>query len=453
MIETKKRIKEMLLNSKDKFGNNIFDHLTELYLKMRNSKNEWNYENFEELSGFVKMTRMPTGKISHIQDNQIPISFLNLALNHLNNITNGKLKYIQDVVSDMKMLEWVGVYIGEEESFLINISLNKICIHTKPKAARFWGKIFGTQKDYYIIETSASIEDNFEPEKGQENRGKGINSNIYWVTNNLLEKWTQLPDARPEYIIASKKIKKYLSGNLNSTIKAYPFFEGKEKDLLRSVISRITHSTTIVPNGIYEVSSDNDREIVFKEEITVPTMEELNAPENWQHLYSNILLAGRTEHLKPEKKSEEEDPDELLERLKESDPYIERLKAINEDEPFPKYETGWQVKSYGDNQQYAQPPPKEINQGYNAISLQPYRWPGALTVVQKCKYCTIYIGNGIKAGGLVFIPLGPDQIQRDVDGLDEQPEVINNIAHTFESSRRTFRIRHGCNSRKEGRRE
>jgi len=44
---------------------------------------------------------------------------------------------------------------------------------------------------------------------------------------------------------------------LESTVYSYPFFEGKEKDFLRAQIARITHSTYIVPTGIYQVS-END---------------------------------------------------------------------------------------------------------------------------------------------------------------------------------------------------
>jgi len=167
-----------------------------------------------------------------------------------------------------------------------------------------------------------------------------------------------------------------------------------------------------------------EREVSLKEEIAIPTMEELATPENWVHRYSNILLAGRTEHLKPEKTSEDQDPDEMLERLKEADPYIDRLKGINEDEPFPKFETGWIIKPVGDPQQYAQLPPKEGNLAYNVMVIKPYRWPGSVTVCSKGRYQTIYIGNAIKAGGLPFNPLGPDMLKTDPIPTEEMPEVL-----------------------------
>lgn len=33
-----------------------------------------------------------------------------------------------------------------------------------------------------------------------EKRGEGVNKLVYWVTDNILEDWVQLPDSRPEQI-------------------------------------------------------------------------------------------------------------------------------------------------------------------------------------------------------------------------------------------------------------
>jgi hypothetical protein len=43
-----------------------------------------------------------------------------------------------------------------------------------------------------------------------------------------------LPEAQPQHIIASRMIKKMLTGNLNAEIDSCPPFPGKEKHLLRS---------------------------------------------------------------------------------------------------------------------------------------------------------------------------------------------------------------------------
>jgi hypothetical protein len=65
---------------------------------------------------------------------------------------------------------------------------------------RFAGKIYGTQKDYWIVSGVRSTEVESQVDKNSEPRGTGVNSTVFWVTDNLLHDWVQLPDCRPEYI-------------------------------------------------------------------------------------------------------------------------------------------------------------------------------------------------------------------------------------------------------------
>ena len=65
---------------------------------------------------------------------------------------------------------------------------------------RLWGKIKGTEKDYYIAEGVAEApqqEDEPQLEADFEPRGQGVNSFGYWVTNSPSEGWTALPDLSP----------------------------------------------------------------------------------------------------------------------------------------------------------------------------------------------------------------------------------------------------------------
>jgi len=163
----------------------------------------------------------------------------------------------------------------------------------------------------------------------QEPRGKGVNERIYYITTNILDDWSQLPDALPEYIVASRKFKYVFIGNLEANIYAYPFFEGKEKHLLRAQIARITHGTTICPKGLYNVNDKGDIEPL--EEAAMPTFEELSAAEGWIHFQRNILMAGRITHFVEQKKDEAEREKEL-EELKAKDPEKDPLLGIAEDE-------------------------------------------------------------------------------------------------------------------------
>jgi len=69
---------------------------------------------------------------------------------------------------------------------------------------RFVGKIYGIDKDYWIV--SGRLDDEVESglDSNVESRGVGVNELVYWVTDNLLNDWVQLPDAHPKHIICAK---------------------------------------------------------------------------------------------------------------------------------------------------------------------------------------------------------------------------------------------------------
>ena len=114
----------------------------------------------------------------------------------------------------------------------------------------FFGKIYGTQKDYYIVEaTEIDPPENFNYDNDMEKRKEdGINKNVFYVTNDLFEKWVELPDVKPSQIKASRLIKYTFTGNLENPIYSNPTFIGQEKHFLRCIIARIYHGTKLVPS-------------------------------------------------------------------------------------------------------------------------------------------------------------------------------------------------------------
>ena len=64
----------------------------------------------------------------------------------------------------------------------------------------------------------------------------------------------------------------------------------------------------------------------------MPPLAEQN-PETWVHHYPYILAAGTCKHVAPAGLNEEEAEARLAE-LAESDPPVDRLRALNEDAPF-----------------------------------------------------------------------------------------------------------------------
>jgi hypothetical protein len=57
---------------------------------------------------------------------------------------------------------------------------------------------------------------------------------VYWVTDNLLQDWIQLPEATPEHIQIARLLRHNFTGNLNASIDSCPPFPGKERHLLRA---------------------------------------------------------------------------------------------------------------------------------------------------------------------------------------------------------------------------
>lgn len=171
---------------------------------------------------------------------------------------------------------------------------------------------------------------------------------MYWVTDNLLLDWIQLPDVQPEHLIVSRMIKHVFTGNLNAQIDSCPPFPGKERHLLRAQLARITHATEICPKGIYEIDEES-QEVKMAEEAPALGVEELKNLETWGHFHPIILKVGRCSHIPPVG-MDDEAKEEYLAKLAEEDKVEERFKAINEDAPIPSLETSWISRVCGDNQ-------------------------------------------------------------------------------------------------------
>jgi hypothetical protein len=191
--------------------------------------------------------------------------------------------------------------------------------------------MFGTNKDYYVVEGILShTEDEKAPSPDFESRGTGVNKLVYWVTDDVLSDWVQLPDAVPHHINQSRFIKHKFTGDLNTAIDTNPPFHGKERHLLRAQIARITHATAIIPKDLYKTQEENDREIEYNEEFGFPSTGELTSMENWSHLHPLILnSSNRTSHF-VDLGIPEEEREELLAKKNEDQPVLERLKGINE---------------------------------------------------------------------------------------------------------------------------
>jgi len=114
---------------------------------------------------------------------------------------------------------------------------------------RLWGKILGTDADYYIAEAfkEGEVGEPDESDQTAEPSGVGANKYTYFVTNDLAaQEWVRLPNVRPKEIVAARRIKKLMSGNINNTVITHPPFPGNEQVLLRAQIARIAADVTLM---------------------------------------------------------------------------------------------------------------------------------------------------------------------------------------------------------------
>jgi hypothetical protein len=332
---------------------------------------------------------------------------------------------IGDFLEKSQMLQWAGISFGDSETYRIYKSMQRLSKLTGATSLRFWGKIFASKHDYFVVEGELKEVEETELSKNCEPRGQGVNKYVYWVTDNILSDWIQLPEANPEHIKASKKIKHIMTGDLNAEVLTSPPFPGKERHFLRAQIARIAHATTLFPKGMIEPNEEQEGELMYAEEFTMPSLAELNSTEAWGHHYPNILNAGRITHQAPD--VPEDQVEEELAKLEEEDKVLEKLMGINEDAPIPPLESAWLMKIVGDDQPYNPEGEEEGTLTYAANVIKSLRWPGAYTVAYNGDYTNIYIGYGLKSNAGApkeksYSPTSPPDVMEDPSETPEMPE-------------------------------
>lgn len=185
---------------------------------------------------------------------------------------------VRDVFQDAQYFEQCGIGFSKEELFRIALALRRLVEQNPLKRARLFGKFLGLQGDYIVAETEFKAgehpsqrvanetprdEDTEKPAPPAEEHGAGTNRFAYWVCSFAGQdggSWTLLPDVTPQQITAARKIKKYLTGDLEAAVESYPPFPGDESNLLRAQIARIAFATAISPKGLLALYGEEAEE-------------------------------------------------------------------------------------------------------------------------------------------------------------------------------------------------
>lgn len=107
---------------------------------------------------------------------------------------------IYRISSDLHFLNEIGETLSTEEKIYLEIGLAKILETEKIDQLLFWGRIRGTNHDYYIA-LGLCFQNQYEfPTK-----------RFYWSTNNFC--FTPLPYTIPQYAEKSEEFRSYFTGN------------------------------------------------------------------------------------------------------------------------------------------------------------------------------------------------------------------------------------------------
>lgn len=325
---------------------------------------------------------------------------------------------VPDFVEEAEMFAWAGAGLGEAESYKVMCSLRNMAAKQEGYSKiRFWGKIFGTEADYYVAEAAGGSGDAEEGED-MDPPGSGTNAFAYFVTTDLAGDWVKLPDIKPREIVAARMIKRLFTGDPKARVITHPFFDGNEEVLLRAQIARITADTILCVKGMLmrEDPEDPTSAIVDNTEFSMPSPADLLNIESWVHMAPHVLNNGRTAH--KELPDAEEDPAgyKAAKEEIEDDPPKDVLRGLGEDG------LGWCVKQAGDPTLYknhADPTKPKSNALTYVRSLT---WPGAVSVSQKGSFANLYLGYGLPAGEPDFFPPAPPDVQDEPEDPGEFPE-------------------------------
>lgn len=309
---------------------------------------------------------------------------------------------IPNLLGASNMLETAGVSLGKEEMYRISLSI-KILGGTNSNfiSLRFFGKLFGTGRDYYVVEAKLANAPKEKEDKATKKEPRGvsgsINEFVYYVTNSLEGEWTELPDVLPEQIVTARKMCRFFTGNVNAPVKGYPRFPWPECSFLRAQIARISAATTISPKGFFTMEEpegddeDAPEEMKADPEFEALGAEDLATTEGWAHHRSHILKMGRCKKWEPPENEdeEEEEPAEEEEEEEEEEEGLPPLSGLEGDESTWN-PVMWKFGAFGGQ--------------HATTSVTSMEWPGAVAVAKGKAFANIYIGWGQKQTGRVFTP-------------------------------------------------
>mmetsp|Transcript_32870 Transcript_32870/g.42017 ORF Transcript_32870/g.42017 Transcript_32870/m.42017 type:complete len:456 (+) Transcript_32870:135-1502(+) len=414
-------------------GASLYEHLSEVLLKILVEKPSNAAEVFEHISSDVKALKIepkPNGPVEEdeliqevsklskvVRKKQLDWASKTLKLFKVADEPPENPPTFPDLMDEANMWEWAGVSFGRTETYRLYLSV-KTLAESLPgdyESLRFWGKITTRTGDYYIVE-GKTFEDKEEMDPMKEEGKDGANKYTYWVTKSYVAPWSQLPHVTMEQIVIARKIRRFFTGDLDAPVSSYPPFPGTEKELLRAQIARITHGTCVSPAGFFELDEESEEpEIKFAEaeminESFPKPVEEMKDKASWAHHEMELNVLGRCRPM-PERLDENGDPIEDEDAPEPVEPL--RTLDVEEEEGVPPT---WTFRCG----------PSGSGESPNShVIARSLVWPGSFAIGFGKRFTNIYVGDGLKFSPKTYTPPMPPLLQKEwVPNEEEEEEPL-----------------------------
>lgn len=443
--------KSYLLQTSTESGYNLYDHLSTCLTKILDERPENVYDIFEDISKETKRSKF-TSNVDTVQDKidqstEVALAQVQRKLFARGEGEEGEQEPEDDAETPLPNLmelafyfEQAGVGLNREEVIRVWVALKHLVDTHNLQHVRFWGKIYGTEQNYYVAEVEyregeeeqeeeeeeaeeGQDEDQTEKEEGEEGDEEaeeddtpkpdfkpppvvpkedkaGPNKKTYFVCNDPGKPWNKLPAVTPAQITTARQVKKFLTGRLDAPVVSYPPFPGNESNYLRAQIGRISAGTHISPLGFYQFDEEEEEEeegegrdnFVENLDFEGIPVKELVDPSlsNWVHHVQHILPQGRCVWWNPVQKNEDEfeDEDEEEEREEPDEPEPEQgpplLTPLSEDAEIGNM-MPWTAKISSN-----------LIPQFAIACIHSNLWPGAHAFATGKKFENVYIGWGHK---------------------------------------------------------